>query len=244
MTDPATPQEPVVTDNLEPTEPVEPTEPIEPTEPAEPTEYMTPEQVAEAVSRGTQDMKTWMGRRDKELFGQIGGMIDERIPKQVQPPDEVSTELLNDPVSTVRKIMSEATTEKDRNSQRHNSDVFTHIGNAMDSDPLYQDKELGDDLVAEIKAQFQAGKIDASLSPESAAKVLQANALSNVMRNRQGKNGLSKNQPGAPAGALQPGPPSLKPKLKVPDLPAELMKLARDWGYSNEALAKLYGTDS
>jgi hypothetical protein len=114
----------------------------------------------------------------------------------------------------------------------------------IDSDPLYQDKELGDDLVEEIKSQFQAGKLNTSLSPENAANVLQASALANVMRNRQGGNGLSKNQPRQQGGELKPGVPAVKPKLKVPDLSPELKKLAKDWGYSDEALAKLYGPGS
>jgi hypothetical protein len=228
-------------------EPVEDTAPVEPeveTPEAPEVRYMTPEEVAEAVSRGTNDLKTWIGRRDKDLFGQLGTLIDQKIPKVQQDPTELSDALLQDPVSTIRKIVSESQSEESQKAQSHHSQTFEYLGSMMDSDPLYQDKDLGTDLIEEVKKQFQGGKIDRSLSPKSAASVLHAEALANVLRARQGKSALSKNKPASGIGSLAPGVPGGAPKIKAPKLSPDVQKLADKWGYKPEDLARVYGTDN
>lgn len=233
--EPAIEQEPVIED-------AEPVDPVVET-PEEP-KYMTPEEVAEAVSQGTNDLKTWIGRRDKELFGNLGNLIDEKIPKVQQDPTELSDALLQDPVSTIRKIVSESQSEESQKVQHHSSQTFEHLGNMMDSDPLYQDKDLGNDLIEEVKKQFQGGKIDISLNPQAAASVLHATALSNVMRARQGKSALSANKPAAAIGNLSPGVPAGREKIKAPKLSPDVQKLADRWGYKPEDLARVYGSDN
>ena len=235
--EPATEQEPVLED-IAPEQPEAET----PEEPQE-VKYMTPEEVAEAVSRGTNELKTWIGRRDKELFDRFGNLIDEKIPKAQQDPTELSDALLQDPVSTIKKIMDESKSEESRKVQNHHSQTFEYLGNMMDSDPLYEDKELGNDLVEEVKKQFQAGKIDNTLNPQAAASVLHANALANVMRARNSKPAL-KNKPAAGIGNLQPGVPGGSKKPKAPKLSPDVQKLADRWGYKPEDLARVYGTDS
>ena len=228
-------------------EPVEDAAPEQPEveTPEEPKEvkYMTPEEVAEAVSRGTNELKTWIGRRDKELFDRFGNLIEEKIPKPKEDPTELSDALLSDPVSTIKRIVSESQSEESRQTQHHHSQTFEYLGNMMDSDPLYEDKELGNDLVEEVKKQFQAGKIDKSLSPQAAASVLHANALANVMRARSSKPAL-KNKPAAAIGTLSPGVPGGQKKIKAPKLSPDVQKLADRWGYKPEDLARVYGTDS
>jgi hypothetical protein len=212
-------------------------------QPEETPQFMTPEQVAEHVSQGTNEIKTWIGRRDKDLFNQIGSLMDEKMAKQTSTPEDLSNRLLEDPVNTIKQIMSETKTSDDAKSQRHHSATFENLGNMMDSDPLYQDKDLGNELVEEVKKQFQAGRIDASLSPEAAAKVLHADALANVLRSRK-KTPALKNAPSAGVGTLTPGVPAAKTGPKVPDLNAETKKWADKWGYSQEDLARVYGSDS
>jgi hypothetical protein len=207
----------------------------------EETQLMTPDQVAEHVSRGTNEIKSWIGRRDKDLLNQIGGIIEDRISKKVETPEDLSNKLLEDPVNTIKQIMSETQTAEQTKSQRHGSETLEYIGNMMDSDPLYEDKDLGGELIEEVKKQFQSGKVDTRLSPEAAAKVLQAEALSNVMRGRKKENALVKNKPGSGAGTLTPGIPSTKKGPKVPDLTEETKKWADKWGYSQEDLARVYG---
>jgi len=232
-------------------EPVTEQEPVEDAAPEQPevetpetpeVRYMTPEEVAEAVSRGTNELKTWIGRRDKELFDRFGNLIEEKIPKARQDPSELSDALLQDPVSTIQKIVSESQSEESRKVQSHHSQTFEYLGSMMDSDPLYQDKELGNDLIEEVKKQFQSGKIDRTLSPKSAASVLHAEALSNVLRARQGKVAL-KNKPAAAIGSLTPGVPGGGTKIKAPKLSPDVQKLADKWGYKPEDLARVYGSD-
>lgn len=234
-------------------EPVTEQEPVEDTAPEQPevetpeetqeVKYMTPEEVAEAVSRGTNELKTWIGRRDKELFDRFGNLIEEKIPKPQQDPTELSDALLSDPVSTIRKIVSETQSEESQKVQHHNSQTFEHLGRMMDTDPLYEDKALGNDLVEEVKKQFQQGKLDQNLSPQAAASVLHANALANVMRARSTKPGLQ-NKPAAGIGNLAPGVPNSSKKTKAPKLSPDVQKLADRWGYKPEDLARVYGTDS
>jgi len=233
--EPVTEQEPVI--DAEPEQPEVET----PEEPKE-VRYMTPEEVAEAVSRGTNELKTWIGRRDKELFDRFGNLIDEKIPKVQQDPTELSDALLQDPVSTIRKIVNESQSEESQKVQHHHSQTFEYLGSMMDSDPLYQDKELGSDLIEEVKRQFQSGKIDRTLSPKSAASVLHADALANVLRARQGKNALSRNKPTSGIGSLTPGIGGGAPKIKAPKLSPDVQKLADKWGYKPEDLARVYGT--
>jgi len=238
-----TEQEPVADAAQEPVADAAPEQPeVETPEPQE-VRYMTPEEVAEAVSRGTNELKTWIGRRDKELFDRFGNLIEEKIPKQIQDPSELSDALLQDPVSTIRKIVNESQSEDSRRLQSHHSQTFEYLGSMMDSDPLYQDKELGNDLIEEVKKQFQSGKIDATLAPKSAASVLHADALANVLRARQGKVAL-KNKPAAAIGSLAPGAPGGASKIKAPKLSPDVQKLADKWGYKPEDLARVYGTNS
>lgn len=226
----------------DPVENVDPVEPEVETPEAPEVRYMTTEEVAEAVSRGTNDLKTWIGRRDKDLFGEIGTLIDQKIPKVQQDPTELSDALLQDPVSTIRKIVSESQSEESQKVQHHSSQTFEKLGSMMDSDPLYQDKDLGNDLIEEVKKQFQSGKIDQTLSPSAAASVLHATALSNVMRARQSKPSLT-NKPSSGIGSLAPGVPGGAKKIKVPKLSPDTQKLADKWGYKPEDLARVYGTD-
>ena len=227
----------------EPVEDVAPVEPEVETPEATEVKYMTPEEVAEAVSRGTNELKTWIGRRDKDLFDRFGNLIDEKIPKPRQDPTELSDALLQDPVSTIRKIVNESQSEDSRKVQNHHSQTFEYLGSMMDSDPLYQDKDLGNDLIEEVKKQFQSGKVDRSLSPRSAASVLHADALANVIRARQGKVAL-KNKPASAIGSLSPGVPGGGSKIKAPKLSPDVQKLAEKWGYKPEDLARIYGANS
>jgi hypothetical protein len=236
--EPVTPQEPVV-DDVTPVEPAEP-EPVEP-------QFMTTDQVAEAVSRGTNETKTWLGRRDKDLLGQIGTIIDERLSKKVETPEELSSKLLEDPVTTIKQIMSETQANDQSRYQAHNQEVFNIIGNNMDSDPLYNKEDgLGEELVEEVKKQFQSGKLNTDVSPSAAAAILQSEALANVVRNRQQHKAspLAGNAPAAGTGTLTPGATNTAKKIKMPTLQPETLALAKKWGYTDEALAKLYGSES
>ena len=233
----ASPQEPVVDVNDPETVEPEPTETPQEPEP----QFVTPEQVSEAVSRETNEIKTWLGRRDKDLFNQIGNIIDERLTQKRETPEELSNKLLEDPVNTIKQIMAETQTRESMAVQRHNADTFTYLGSMMDSDPLYEDKDLGNDLVAEVKKQFQSGNINTTLPPEAAARVLHAEALANVLRTRKKSTPL-KNTPGKATGTLSPGVPSGKAPVKMPNLSEETKKWAAKWGYKDEDLARIYGS--
>jgi hypothetical protein len=118
----------------------------------------------------------------------------------------------------------------------------------MDSDPLYNKEDgLGEELVEEVKKQFQSGKLNTDVSPSAAAAILQSEALANVVRNRQKHkpSPLSGNSP-APTGTgtLAPGATNTVKKIKMPTLQPETLALAKKWGYTDEALAKLYGSES
>jgi hypothetical protein len=231
--EPATEQQPVTEETTPESDPV-----VE--QPEETPAFATQNEIAEHVSRGTNEIKTWIGRRDKDLFDQIGTLIDERMSKKIETPEDLSNKLLEDPVNTIRQIMTETQTADQSKAQQHTTKTFESLGVLMDSDPLFEDKELGGQLVEEVKKQFQSGQIDTRLSPEAAAKVLYAESLTSVMRGRKKPNALGKNKPGQATGALTPGVPASKTAPKVPDLDAETKKWADKWNYSQEDLARVF----
>jgi hypothetical protein len=184
-----------------------------------------------------------MGRRDKDLTTQIGGVIDERLRAQQPPPspEEVSTQILERPTETIGSIVDERLNQRDQQYQSHVTNTMTQVANLMDSNPLYNDKDLGNEVVESIKAQVQDGKVHLGVDPENAGSIILGNALADVMRKRASKkvNPLGTNTPTGGSGTLKP--PAVKKKApKVATLDERTQKMAKHWGYSQEDLAKIF----
>ena len=228
-------------EGAEQTEPTEPTEPIEAPAPT----YVTAEDLQAALDKQASSTQSWLGRRDKETLNHIGTIIDERLTQQQnQPsPEETSSKLLDNPDAVLREKFAQFQTEASTKEIKHLNSAMETVGGMMEADPLYTDKELGSEVVAEIKNLVQTGKVNSKVSGPDAGKLVLADALGNVMRKRQGQktNPLSANTPANTAGGITPPVAASKAKVKVPKLDEETARMAKKWGYSDEDLASLYG---
>lgn len=236
-------EEPVDTPEV-PAESVEPTEPTEPQEPqeSEAPAYITAEELQGALEKQDSSFRSWLGRRDKETLNHIGDVINERLSQTQETPDEVSTRLLENPRDVIRSEMEAYESERTQKQTTHLNMAMETVGTLMEADPLYQDKDLGNEVVEEIKQLVKTGKVDSNASPTQAGKIILADALSSVIRKRQGAktNPLEKNTASGGGANLQ-APAKTTVKLKAPKLDDVTTQWAKKWGYSEEDLSKLYG---
>lgn len=241
-----TPTEPVIPDDPAPVEPTEPVEPVEPAVPAEPAQpaYITTDQLTAELDKRDQSHRSWMGRRDKELTTQIGGVIDERLTRQQQTqqtPEEVSMALSENPRAVIRAEIEAVTSEQNQQHQTHVTNTMTQIANLMDSDPLYGDEELGKDIVENIKKQVESGKVNAGMAPEQAGRLMLGDALASVHRTRAAQkiNPLGTNVPTKDGSNLNP-PAAKKKAIKHEQLDARTQRMADHYGYKPEDLARIF----
>jgi len=225
-------------ESAEQTEPTEGEQEPEVEQPA----YITTDQLQEELRKQDQSFRSWLGRRDKETLSHIGNVINERLSQRQETPDEISTRLLENPRDVIRSEFKAYQSEMTQKQTTHLNNTMETVGQLMESDPLYTDKSLGNEVVAEIKKMVQTGKFDSDLPPNQAGKVILGDALSNVIRTRQSAkvNPLSANTAQNTSSGLQP-PARSTPKPKVPKLDDVTKTMAQKWGYSEEDLAKLYG---
>lgn len=234
----------------------EPTPEPQPEPEPQPAPSLTPEQIAEqAAEKAFQRIASWQGRRDKELFDNLGNIIDTKFrtiqPQSPAPLPNTPTDpvtLLENPDAwadaklraAVPRIFNEVIQQKTEQEQRYASDLIRHTGTIMDTDPLFSDKAFGEEVIKEIQGTI--GGIDKSIHPSIAAKLLVNSAVTNVYRKKalSKVNPLAGNKPVAgPNGTVKPpAPAAAKPKpVKLSD---EAKKLKERWGYSDEDLAKIF----
>jgi hypothetical protein len=235
-----------------PAEPIpEPTpEPIPepaPTPPPEP-QLSSAEIMEQASERAFQKMASWQGRRDKDLFDNLGNLIDNRLRTQTPPPPPPSTDpatMLENPDAWARtvvpRILDEEVSRRTQADKNFNTELIRQAAAAMDNDPLFEDKELGNSVVAEIQKNFNS--VNRQLHPSVAAQLLVSGAVANVFRAKAGTkvNPLAGNKPGGgPIGTVKP-PPAVAPKAKPVKLSESAAALAKRWNYSPEDIAKVFG---
>jgi hypothetical protein len=239
----------VVDTNEAPAEGVEQTEPTvevepEPAEVVEPT-YITADMMTEALGKQDASFRSWLGRRDKDTLSHIGEVINERLTqnKEEPSPEAMSSKMLDNPREFVRSEWDAYNNEKTATQTTHFNTAMETVGNLMEADSLYTDKDLGGEVVEEVKRLVQTGKILTNVAAADAGKIMLGDALSNVIRTRQGvkKNPLGDNTPQNTSGSLNaPSAPAAK-NVKVPKLDALTEKMSKKWGYKDEDLAQLYG---
>lgn len=213
--------------------------------------YITAEQLLAELDKRDQSQRSWLGRRDKELTNYITNVIEERLKSQPsmsveQMAEEFSQKLHENPRKVIRAEIEAMTSEQQRFHQKQLSSTLTIIGNSMESDPLYDDKTLGNEVVDDIKEQVQQGKFDPRLNPEQSGKIMLGNALANVIRkrSRQKVNPLAKNKPGSGSKTLSPPAKTDRPRTKVAALDDQTRRMAKHWGYDEESLAKLFPAEN
>jgi hypothetical protein len=187
-----------------------------------------------------------MGRRDKALLDNVSNTINDRLSQRPQETsDEASTRLLENPREMIRQEIVAERSESTQQETAHLNEAMQTVGGMMESDSLYKDKDLGSEVVAEIKNMVQTGNVESGVPGAQAGKLMLADALSNVMRKRQSAkiNPLENNKPGGGGDNLQ-APAKATTKLKAPKLDPDTQKLADRFGYSPEQLVKVFGEKS
>lgn len=224
------------------------------TEPATPVaEPTTADLMQQAEERAFQRMASWSGRRDKELLDAVGNMINQRIPQQqqtqqpFQPSDPAS--ILENPDAWVAQriqqlapqVLNQEISRVTAAERNYQSALIQSTGQIMDSDPLFNDKAFGQEVIQEIQREF--GNINKGLPPDINARLLVSNAVTNIYRRKAGEktNALAGNTGvkggvgGITAGASQP-PSKSKPIKLSPDA----QRLAQRWGYKEEDLQRVF----
>jgi len=225
------------------------TPPVEtpPEAPPETPPPLTPEQIADmAAEKAFQKVASWQGRRDKDLFDNLGNLIDTRL-SNIRPPEPpppaTDVNIFDDPdrwaKTVVPRIIDEEVNRRTKADQNFTSEVIRIAGKAMDSDPLYADAALGKEVVEEIQKNFSS--LDKRNRPEVEAERLVLRSYQAVQRRKmQKQNALSDNKPAnAPIGTVSP-PAKTATKPASVNLSKEAAALAKRWGYSQEELAKVF----
>jgi len=218
------------------------------TTPIPPAPPSPDEIIRQAEERAFQRTASWMGRRDKDLMDHIGNLIDSRIRTVAPLPASTDpTSILDDPDrwteskirAAVPQILNEEIQKRMQADQGYTAGVIQHAARIMDSDPLFEDKTFGAEVVAEAQKQF--GTLQKNIPPDVAAELLINKALASVNRRKmlEKKNPLAGNQPGKVVGGIT-APPAPAAKPKVPKLSESAQALAKRWGYSAEDLAKVF----
>ncbi len=221
----------------------------EPTPEPPPEPQLTSAEIMEQASeRAFQKMASWQGRRDKDLFDNLGNLIDTRLrtqTPQTPPPSTDPATMLENPDAWARtvvpKILDEVVQTRTRVDQEFNAELIRQAAQQMDNDPLYQDKALGNAVVGAIQKNFNS--VNRQIHPTLSAQMMVNSALANVMRQRaQTKtNPLAGNKPATgPMGTVKP-PPHTPPKAKPVKLSEEAAALVKRWNYSAEDIARVFG---
>jgi len=196
-----------------------------------------------AVQKSSQDVKTWLGRRDKALIDQIAGTIDERL-STFKPhtgdgiaPADFDFE---NPAASIDKIVTLREQKKQSEAQKFNDAALAGMGRYMDSDPMFKDQEFGKQVIE--GAIQNIGRLRRDVPPDVAGQLLIKDTILSLSREKiSGRNPLDKNTGPKPLFGSE-GPPGGGPKKSVtpPKLSAEAQKLAERFGYDTEALIKLF----
>lgn len=238
-------QEPEPANEPEPTPGSTPEPTPEPT--LEPPPLTADDIISKAGEQAFQRMASWQGRRDKDLLDSVGQMIDSKMTSS-QSTDEPIT-MLDDPDTWVEgkfkeaipRMMDAELQRRGSQQQQYTSEIIQHAGRLMDADPLFSDKDLGNEVIAEVQKIF--GTVNQNVSPDIGAQLLVSNAYSNVMRKRNVKsNPLAGNTGAAGVGGVT-APVTNKPNVKPVKLTALAQKLAERGGYTDEDLARVFGEE-
>jgi hypothetical protein len=225
-----------------------PEQEVVPEEP--PPAQLTPDQIiAQAEERAFQRMTTWIGRRDKELFDHIDqkfnnvGNIQKTVIEDTEPAS-----ILDDPDGWAErkirqlapKVMYEEAERVSTADRNYTSTLIQSAGQIMDNDPLFSDKNFGNQVIAEIQQQF--GGINKNLPPDVNAQLLINSAVTNLMRKGKGKgNALSGNTGiNTPVGGVGPSMTPPKKAVNVPKLSPDAQRLAQRWNYKTEDLERVF----
>lgn len=206
--------------------------------------------VEKATKKSFDQIASWMGRRDKALSEQIGSVIDNLRSEIYElksgrggkaPEPESGKDAFDAFVENPSRWLDMEIAKRQTGAAQRSQTIIAHAANLMESDPIFEDRDLGREVIGEMVNVMPS--IPGDARPDVAAKLLVSEALRSLVRKRATtpKNPYAGKAPsGASTGGVKPpGAPAGKPR--VPKLSPEVRKLAKAWNYSEEDLARLYG---
>jgi len=151
---------------------------------------LTRAELAAILKEENQRNYSRQGRRDKELFDQINAKF-----QAFQKPAEVKDFDFENASQSVKELVSAELSQREQAVKNFHQNVVNEAGYLMETDELFDDKELGDEVVEQFKKEFT--KADLTLPPKAAAKILIGDCYKKVMQKRGSKKttGLDKNKP-------------------------------------------------
>ena len=243
MTDDVTPETPPEETPGQEPEPVEPSveEPILEEPQLDEPEAQQPEESIEDIIMHR--FQSWQGRRDAELreeFQRQQQALLERISQQ-QPA--AAQERVPDPSEDADAWFEYKARKIEQSKQDFYTKARRTAAEIITSDPLTaQDPRIGEEIAAQILSG--ATPLDINLPPQVAAENAVIRAKSNVLTNRMlnRPNPLEKNSPSAvPKGGVRPPAARTKATPKIGKVSDLTMQKAKQWGYSPEDLARVFG---
>jgi len=233
--------EPVAEPTPEPTIETPAPEPIHEPPPVQ----LTPEEIEE---RAFQRTASWMGRREKEfsdnILRNVTQVLDQRLSQFQQPkaePTDVAS-VLDNPDGwlerAVPKILEKEIGRRTQADQNFTAEIIRSAGSQMDSDPMFENKELGAEVISEIQKHF--GSVDKRLPPSIAAERLINNAIKTIYRSKIGTkiNPLANNKPGNAMGTIKP-PARTAPQAPPIKLDDMAKKVASWFGNTDKEISEM-----
>lgn len=199
--------------------------------------------VYQAVDKATQEFRTWSGRRDKALIDQLSQTLEERLASVKTHTGDGALSPGFDfehPEAAIEKIISQREMKRQTEAEKFNQAALAGMGRYMDSDPIFQNQNFGGKVLEMAITNIASLRRD--LPPDVAGQMLIKDAALAL-----GREGM-KTQPALNRGAKQPfgsetAPAGGKKESTVytgQKLSPTAAKLAEKWGYSAEALNKLF----
>ena len=206
---------------------------------------LTAEEIEERTFQRT---ASWMGRREKEfsdnILRNVTQVLDQRLSQFQQPnvePTDVASVLDNPDAwleKSVPRIIDKEIGRRTRADQNFTAEIIRHAGVQMDSDPLFENKDLGAEVIGEIQKNFSS--IDKRMPPALAAKMLINDAVSSVYRKKMGTrtNPLAGNKPGNVTGTIKP-PARQTPQAAPIKLDDMAKKVANWFGNTDKEISEM-----
>ena len=196
-----------------------------------PPSYMTMDQFNEVMEQREHNLKSWIGRRDTDLFEKI-----KTVQAPPADPSESRDKLLENPEGFFNEMLN----RKEQQTSAYMSSVVTGAGSLMEVDPLFKDRDFGNEVVKEITKIAQ--NVDKSLPTKIASERLVSEATLAVIRRQKATptNPLAENKPTGGLGSVSPPSGASKKAVKAPKISGMAKKYADKWGYTPEKLAELF----
>lgn len=182
-------------------------------------------------------MQSWLGRRDKDLIDAIERKFESKL-ESVKPKQKEEFNF-EDPLPQIETHVRNILTQEQRKEYEYTQSVVNAAGRLMETDDLFEDAELGNEVVEVIKSDI--GRIKKNVPPDIAAELLVSNALKKVYKARKGQKKTAfdgKKPTGEKLGSVTPSTSTDK-KEKMPKMSDLAGRMVKTWNYSPDDVKRI-----